>query len=149
LTPHKISTKLRFSQRTMKLFITAYKTPTCWVFDHEHQNTRDEALCNGTETVIDWYYEVVEGRPASVGDEINFYLNTDKFVEATTQINLIETDSAGSYYMDQFSQMKLWLCPWLQGYFGEVPQRLYIQCSSVDKTMSEEELDDIMEYIHK
>jgi len=129
----------------MKLSITARKTPTCWVFDHEHQNTVDEALCNGTEKVIDWYYQSIESKMPIVGDELGFYLSTEKLHNTTTQINLIETSETGSYYIDQLSKMELWLCPWLQGYFGEVPQRIYIECFSISKSISEEELDEIIE----
>jgi hypothetical protein len=32
---------------------------------------------------------------------------------------------------------------------GEVPQRIYIECLSVPEGISEEELDEIMEYIYK
>lgn len=128
----------------MNLYITARKTPSCWVFDHEHQNTVDEALCNGTESVIDWYHEITEGKLPQNGDQLDFYLNTEKFEDALTQIHLIENTGTGSYYKDQFSGMQLWLCPWLQGYFGHVPARLYVGCYSTPKSISDEELDEIM-----
>lgn len=133
----------------MKLLITAKKTPTCWVFDHEHQNTVDEALCNGTEIVIDLYFRMIEGISPEIGDQINFLLNTEKFKDALTTIDLIETSEVGSYYKDRLTQQQVWLCPWLQGYFGEVPERIYIDCFSVAKSISEEELDEIMEEINK
>jgi len=44
---------------------------------------------------------------------------------------------------------QVWLCPWLQGYFGEVPERIYIGCFSVAKSISQEELDQIMEGFSK
>lgn len=132
----------------MNLFITARKTESCWVFDHEHQSTVDEALCNGTELAIDWYYQVIEGKTPIVGDQLAFYLSTEKFKEAITQINLIESDEVGSTYKDSLSGMTIWLCPWLQGYFGEVPERIYVECIP-DKSISEEELDKIMEYVYK
>ena len=133
----------------MKLHIEARKTPTCWVFDHEHQNTVNEALCNGTEKVIDWYYQVIECKIPIVGDKIGFHLSTEKLESATTQINLKETSEFGSYYIDELSELEVWLCPWLQGYFGEVPQRIYIECFSIPEGISEEELDEIMKYINK
>ena len=43
----------------MKLSLTAYKlSDGLWAFDHEHQNTIQELLCNGTEKVIDEYFEI-------------------------------------------------------------------------------------------
>ena len=78
-----------------------------------------------------------------VGDKIGFYLSTEKLESATTQINLRETSEFGSYYIDQLSELEVWLCPWLQGYFGEVPQRIYIECLSVPEDMSEDEWDEL------
>ena len=132
----------------MNLFITARKTPTCWVFDHEHQNTVNEALCNGTELAIDWYYQSIENKTPIIGDQLEFYLSTEKFEDAITKVELIETDEVGSTYKDSLSGMTIWLCPWLQGYFGEVPQKIYVSCFPV-RTISEEEVDEIMEYVYK
>lgn len=132
----------------MDLFIIARKSYSCWVFDHEHQNTMNEPLCNGTENVIDWYYEVMNKKPAQVGDQLGFYLSTDKFDDTITKIELVNTNESGSTYIDQFSNMQVWLCPWLQGYFGKVPEKIYVSCEKVN-TISEEELDDIMEDIYK
>lgn len=132
----------------MNLFITARKTESCWVFDHEHQNTIDEALCNGTELAIDWYYQGIEGKTPIVGDQLGFYLSTEKFKEATTQINLIESNDVGSTYKDSFSGMTIWLCPWLQGYFGEVPERIYVEPMPV-RSIGEEELNELMGSIYK
>ena len=133
----------------MNLFIIAHKNSNCWVFDHEHQNTVNEALCNGTENVIDWYYAAINKKSPEVGDQISFYLSTDKFNGAITKIELVETNESGSIYIDDLSNMKVWLCPWLQGYFGEVPKKIYIDCENVANTISEEELDSIMEYVYK
>jgi len=83
-----------------------------------------------------------------VGDKFAFFLSTKKFEDFITKIELIETNEVGSYYKDSLSGMEIWLCPWLQGYFGEVPERIYVTCESV-REISEEELDEIMEYIDK
>ena len=131
----------------MDLHIEARKTPTCWVFDHEHQGTIDEALCNGTEKVIDFYYEAIEHKTPIIGDKIGFTLSTDKH-ECNTRIDLKETSEYGSYYIDEMTQMEVWLCPWLQGYFGEVPQRIYIDCYSISNEMSDEELDQYCEQLN-
>lgn len=132
----------------MNLFLIADKTNDCWVFDHEHQNTVSEPLCNGTEIVIDWYYKLMKNKTPKPGDKLGFYLSTNKFDDAITKIKLIETNEYGSTYKDELSGMKVWLCPWLQGYFGTVPECIYISCESIN-TISENELDDIMEYIYK
>jgi len=139
-----ITDRLNFSVINMKLFITAKKTSTCWVFDHDHRNTIDEALCNGTENVIDFYFQSIERKTPEIGDQINFLLDTERSKYALTTIDLIETSDVGSYYKDRLSDQQVWLCPWLQGYFGEVPERIYIDCFSIAEGISEEELDEIM-----
>lgn len=132
----------------MELRITAYKTESgIWAFDHEHQNTIQEALCNGTENVIDWYYEMLNRTKPIVGDKINFYLNTEKFEGATTEIKLIATDQFGSVYTDKLSFMQLWLCPWLQGYFGEVPDVIYIHCSSYIEPPFDPVLEELLDQL--
>ena len=130
----------------MKLKITAYKTEYgIWAFDHEHQNTVSEALCNGTETVIDWYFEVLNDIKPVSGDKINFYLDTDSFDHAITEIKLIETDQSGSYYKDKLSSMKLWLCPWLQGYFGSVPEIIYVYCEKYEEPLIDPEFESLLD----
>jgi hypothetical protein len=132
----------------MKLKIIAYKTESgIWAFDHEHQNTVAEALCNGTETVIDWYYEMLNETKPVTGDKIQFYLDTDKFDYTTTEINLIKTDEFGSVYKDKMSSMELWLCPWLQGYFGEVPETIYIHCDLHHESLYDPEFEELLDII--
>ena len=55
----------------MNLKITAYKTEYgIWAFDHEHQNTVAEALCNGTELVLDEYFRIGMNRNPKLQEEI-------------------------------------------------------------------------------
>lgn len=132
----------------MNLKIIAYKTESgIWAFDHKHQNTIEEALCNGTETVIDWYYEMLNETKPVTGDKINFYLNTEEFEGSITEIKLIETDEFGSVYKDKLSSMELWLCPWLQGYFGEVPDMIYIYCEQYHEPLYDSEFEELLDVI--
>lgn len=86
---------------------------------------------NGTEEVIDFYFQNLTGKPPVPGDRMKFTLDTEYFPEATTFLSLQETDENGSVYMDERTEMQVWLCPWLQGYFGEVPQTIYIQPDTI------------------
>lgn len=132
----------------MELKITAYKTESeIWAFDHKHENTIEEALCNGTEYVIDWYYEMLNETKPIIGDKINFYLNTEEFEGSITEIKLIETDEFGSVYKDKLSSMELWLCPWLQGYFGEVPDMIYIYCEQYHEPLYDSEFEELLDVI--
>lgn len=129
----------------MNLKILAYKTESgIWAFDHEHQNTVAEALCNGTEHVIDWYFEMLNERQPVTDDKIYFLLDTNQFEGAITEIQLIETDQYGSVYRDKASGMNLWLCPWLQGYFGKVPEMIYIYCEKYQEPEVDEEFERLL-----
>lgn len=132
----------------MNLKIIAYKTKSgIWAFDHEHGNTIEEALCNGTENVIDWYYEMLNETKPTVGNKILFNLDTEQFNGSITEIKLIETDEFGSVYKDKLSSMKLWLCPWLQGYFGEVPNVIYIYCESYFESPYDPEFENLLDQL--
>ena len=128
----------------MNLYIDCKRTSTCWVFDHEHQNTIDEPLCNGTENVIDHYYELFKGDKPEVGDRLCFFISTEKFPDSTSKLELLDSSDYGSNFVDNFSKMKVWLCPWLQGYFGFVPSRIYFKCELPFEGVSDEFVDDLM-----
>jgi hypothetical protein len=112
----------------MRLVVQPYKTAQgIWEFDHDHNNTVGEGLLNGTEDVIDVYYQNLTGKAPIPGNQMQFTLDTEPFSEATTFLTLQRTDQNGSVYTDRQTEMEVWLCPWLQGYFGEVPHTIYIK----------------------
>lgn len=120
----------------MKLTVHPYKTRQgVWAFDHEHPTpkggeTKGELLLNGTELVIDFYFRQLAGRDAEQGEQMTFTLDTEYFPEASTVIVHTGGDVLGSTYVDQLTGMHLWLCPWLQGFFGHVPDAIYIRPSA-------------------
>lgn len=116
----------------MNIEFIARKTPSCWVFDHEHQNTVDEALCNGTDDVLDEYYEYYSGKQAKVGDQMAVYVSTEDFEDSDTVLSFESTDDCGTTYLDMVLFQKVWLCPWLQGYFGYKPEKLYVKLDPVN-----------------
>jgi len=116
----------------MNIEFIARKKQSCWVFDHEHRNTVDEPLCNGTDDVLDEYYEIKTERIPQIGDEILIITNTEDFENSDTVLKLQSTNETGSVYMDMVLFKEVWLCPWLQSYFGEVPEVLYVKISPVN-----------------
>lgn len=116
----------------MNIEFIARKTPSCWVFDHEHRNTINEPLCNGTDDVLDEYYKLETKRTPQIGDEILIITDTEDFESSDTVLKLQSTNETGSVYMDMVLFEEVWLCPWLQSYFGEVPEVLYVQISPVN-----------------
>ena len=110
----------------MRLIVNPYKTTQgIWAFDHAHGDTVGEALMNGTEAAIDYYYYLATGNQPKVGDQMTFTLDTDPFPEAITALEFISTNDSGTNYKDRLTDMPVWLCPWLQGFFGAVPPVIY------------------------
>lgn len=115
------------AREAMRLEVQPYKSPRkIWTFDHEHNQTKGEGLLNGTELVIDEYFRNLAGRDPIPGDQMRFILDTEPFAEATTVLIRTGGDENGTTYIDQMTGMPVWLCPWLQGYFGYVPDFIYI-----------------------
>jgi hypothetical protein len=116
----------------MQLSLIAVKKKDIWVFDHEHQNTIEEPLCNGTELVMNEYFEIDMKRQAKDGDQLKIIVSTESFDNYDTELKLQETDENGSVYFDAELYEELWLCPWLQGYFGYIPQSLFVKIDAVN-----------------
>jgi hypothetical protein len=117
----------------VKISFTAYKLESGdWAFDHEHENTVEEPLCNGTELVLNQYFEIDMNRPAVAGDQIKIIASTEDFKNSTTVLSLQSSEEEGSTYLDMVLFEEVWLCPWLQSYFGHVPSELYAQLTAVN-----------------
>ena len=116
----------------MNIEFIARRTPEYWVFDHEHENTIDEALCNGTDAVMDEYYKIFTKKDANVGDLMRIVASTEDFEGATTVLEFAKSDCGGSVYLDMVLFEEVWLCPWLQSYFGEVPKYLFVKVDPVN-----------------
>lgn len=117
---------------TMKLELTAVRTKDIWVFDHEHQNTVEEPLCNGTEIVLDEYFQLDMNRSPEEGDKLRIVVCLEPFQDYDTELQLEETDEYGSTYLDTELYEKVWLCPWLQSFFESVPEKLYVKVDAVN-----------------
>ena len=59
----------------------AYKTEFGdWAFDHEHENTIEEPLCNGTELVLDEYFRIDMNRNPKINDQIQIIVDTEELL---------------------------------------------------------------------
>ena len=115
----------------MKLTVLAVKRPDgLWHFDHEHENTKEELLCNGTEKVIDFFYQYVNLNSPIAGSKLKIELDTDPpAIDCDTILTFVSTDDYGTIYVDSHTGQNVWLCPWLQSYFGYKPTMIYIMVS--------------------
>lgn len=115
------------------LSIIAYKTESgIWAFDHDHLNTIGEPLCNGTELVMDEYFEIDMRRKPIPGDQMHIIVDTEDFEGSDTVLAFQSTNAEETVYLDMVLFEEVWLCPWLQSYFGHKPSELYVKLSPVN-----------------
>ena len=120
----------------MSLQIIAYKTESGhWEFDHDHLNTVGEPLCNGTELVMDDYFEIDMKRKSVSGDQMHIIVDTEDFEDSDTVLSFQSTNDSGTVYLDMVLFEEVWLCPWLQSYFGYKPSELYVKLTPVNPGM--------------
>ena len=118
----------------MELTIVAYKLEDgLWAFDHPHNNTVQELLLNGTEEAIDEHFYFESGRHAVEKDQMEIILNTDEPADYDTLLVKEVSDDDGTTYMDTTLCIPVWLCPWLQGYFGEVPEEIFVKVRPINQ----------------
>ena len=116
------------------LKIVAYKlSDGLWAFDHPHNDTIEELLCNGTEEVIDSHYYFSTGKDAVAGDRMRIHLSDEEPDDWDTLLVKEVGDEEGTTYTDTTLCSPVWLCNWLQGYFGFVPEELYVKVRPINK----------------
>ena len=112
---------------TLKLF---KQTDSDWTFSIAL--IKDEALCNGTEKVIDYYFKQLNGKSPEPKDSITMTASTtkpDQYLYSTK----LEYDcpdglmQGSNNYTDVNTGKTVWLCAVLQVMFGTVPPVLYLK----------------------
>ena len=104
-----------------------------WAFDHPHNDTVEELLMNGTEEAIDEHFYFGTGRHAVENDQMEIILNTEEPADYDTLLVKEVSDADGTTYMDTTLCIPVWLCNWNQGYFGFVPEELYVKVRPINK----------------
>jgi hypothetical protein len=118
----------------MELTIVAYKlSDGLWAFDHPHNNTVQELLLNGTEEAIDEHFYFESGRYPVEKDQMEIILNTEEPTDYDTLLVKEVSDDDGTTYTDTTLCIPVWLCNWNQGYFGFVPEELYVKVRPINK----------------
>jgi hypothetical protein len=118
----------------MELTVLAYKLPDgLWAFDHPHNNTVQELLLNGTEEAIDEHFYFESGRYPVEKDQMEIILNTEEPADYDTLLVKEVSDEEGTTYTDTTLCVPVWLCPWLQGYFGEVPEEIFVKVRPINQ----------------
>ena len=118
----------------MELTVTAIKrTDGLYHFNHPHNDTIEELLCNGTEEVIDEHYYFYSHQFPVAGDKIQITLNEEELKDYDTLLIKEVEDDEGTTYLDTTLCSPVWLCPWLEGYFGHRPDEIYIKLKPINK----------------
>ena len=118
----------------MELTVTAVKREDgLYHFNHSHNDTVEELLMNGTEEVIDEHFYFGTGRHAVENDQMEIILNTEEPVDYDTLLVKEVSDDDGTTYTDTTLCSPVWLCNWNQGYFGFVPEELYVKVRPINK----------------
>ena len=102
-------------------------------FNHSHNDTMEELLMNGTEEAIDEHCYFKTGKYPIEGDEVEISLFLEEPDDYDTLLVKEVSDEDGTTYTDTTLCIPVWLCPWNQGYFGYVPEELYVKVRPVNK----------------
>lgn len=126
--------KCTFPTITMiDIHFIAYKLDSgAWVFDHEYQNTVAEPLCNGTELVMNEYFQIGMKRKPVAGDQMEVLASLEDFKDSDTVLSFQSTNDEGTTYLDMILFENVWLCPWLESYFGHKPSELYVKLTPIN-----------------
>lgn len=112
--------------------ITARKTEFGdWVFDIP-PFVKDEALTGGTETIIDYYYQDINGCDAGQGDTIVISVSLDKpeIYQAVAESFADCISGFGRVFVERNTQMVGWLCGMETFMLGVEPQQIYVTFKS-------------------
>jgi hypothetical protein len=118
----------------MELTVVAIKREDgLYHFDHPHNDTVEELLMNGTEEAIDEHCYFKTGKYPIEGDEVEISLFLEEPTDYDTLLVKEVFDEEGTTYTDTTMCCPVWLCPWLQGFFGKVPDVIYIKVHPINK----------------
>ena len=102
-------------------------------FNHPHNDTVEELLMNGTEVAIDEHCFFKTGKYPIEGDEVEISLFLGEPDDYDTLLVKEVSDDDGTTYTDTTLCSPVWLCPWLEGYFGYVPEEIYIKVRPINQ----------------
>jgi hypothetical protein len=100
-----------------------------WVFSLPQFLTFNESMCNGTEKVMDYWFEQLVGHTPVTGSKMKVTISKVQPTSFTTKIIHLFEDPMwpeSNIYYDKGSEMDVWLCPYLQVLFKSVPESLWI-----------------------
>jgi hypothetical protein len=101
-----------------------------WTFSLPQFLTYEESLCNGTEIVMDKWFERLTGEKPETGSAMAMTVSSEPLEDYTTLIDFKrdDVDWAGStIYRDTVLDLPIWLCPYLQILFKGKPDQIWVK----------------------
>ena len=111
--------------------IKPYKWNGMWVFDDERVGLDKEPFVAGADSMIDTAVQL-KGIP-NAEDGFLMVFSADPFPDADFDLDWVREDSGGNVYKGRFEvdgeakELEGWLCPALNLYYPDPPQKLYVQ----------------------
>jgi hypothetical protein len=101
-----------------------------WVFSLPQFMTFNESMCNGTEKVMDYWFEQKTGYVPVTGSTMDVTVSKKNPMGSPfdTKLSWMYEDpywSGSNYYLDTMSGMDVWLCPYVQVLFKGVPESMW------------------------
>jgi hypothetical protein len=106
-----------------------------WVFSLPQFLTFNESMCNGTEKVMDYWFEKIIGYTPVIGSKMNVTVSKVKPDSFDTKIIWMYEDPlwpGSNIYLDKGSGMDVWLCPYVQVLFKGVPEGMWISFDPIE-----------------
>ena len=102
-----------------------------WVFSLPQFLTFNESMCNGTELVMDVWYEKKTGNKPITGSKMSLTVSKQNPMGSPFDTKLVWMYEdphwmESNFYMDKTTGMDVWLCPYCQVLFKQVPQSLWV-----------------------
>lgn len=98
--------------------LNLYKEGSTWKFDDETNNIVAEPFVLGMSEMIDYYVNDSKIKNTTI------IFSHNKFPKCQ-ELNLIEEESDGGWYLDFNSYMIGWLCPVTKIYMKGIPKTIY------------------------
>ena len=103
--------------------IRPYRWQSMWVFDDERVGLVKEPFVMGIPDIID---RAVAHLP-NPEEGFTILFNSTGLPGADVVLTKTEADSGGTWYEQEATGLKGWLCPALFKYFDEAPQTIYVK----------------------
>ena len=113
--------------------LLVYRTDSCWAFDMEEYGVIGEALISGTEVALDYWYRKLSGSLPSKGSKMSLNVFTGGEGKYDTKLVWLQEceHGMGNDYLDVYSRLDCWLCPFLQALFKSVPEVIYLDINPI------------------